>query len=936
MARRTNPEFDPTRIIQPTASPVDTFVQPNLNWMIPDYSQQEQIAQALSSLSPTMAELSATARKKEIEQAGLDAQAALDATAGDSVKQQALISKALENQGFLAPYRWKAILQEYGYRKTVEWQDRMLSRLTDLADPQNPDGTLRDPEKHYLQAAQEEWSKLELPDSPYIQQGAQIGRAKADALIRNNVGSMRAQLVRQRSQEALGSEFLRGLEAHGSIETDGKKSEWLSNAMSGAASQGMSYGEIRGVLVDTVLSYVAAERGRRGADLDGLESILVDLEDGKIGDHELPPDERVKVQQMINEMEDIRTRRSIEDSRIREDLVTQAIFASMDGVPASISQSEIDDRVGKAIAHVSQGMERTLSPVETSAIRYRITEAVTEAGMVRSRQQREQTLNQALVYLAENDSPIPAQMMAGLNIEDRDKINELQNAGLRQFYTALMQRAEEQVRSIIDTRLPGSSDPSGQASLEERQEASALQFRILDQFRRAALDRMPSGFSRLTLGEQEKTLSDLLNKLVEEFKVDEQVTNIAVARQTGSTARREFLDQQTGAILEQAFAYYAKGRDMAVEDSGGNLILPSLEGWLGSAPGPSEIDNWQDYSDSILKGVEDRVTDMDAGEFQSTLRQPEMAAGRLALQVIRDVSMGAEEVSSAVPPPTLQMGAAAIPTLIPEDFAESFIHGGWFARPSDPFKGSAARSQVGRSAVIAERSHADAAGLASLEMSPYPWMPDNPTEVERWKDGKRRRVAEERRLASDLRLSFGSPDDISGFKIRRQGSPPSFRPNRLGGQDLLDPLPDRAIPGSSGIILDGKIYSFTPESWNNGQPSGPPDELALDRFLHLTYLSKKGVSPDQLEAGEIDYGIKIDPDVPGFGPARMLYFQDHGALIEQFDQYQTINVPGASLDQVKIALSDNTFYKLVQMFPSFSVREIKTAQELLLERVSEP
>jgi hypothetical protein len=197
---RINPEFNPQRILQPTANPVDTYFRINLTQ--PEPSRQLQIVKALGELNPQLQRLTSDAMDAMIaKEKNIGAIEASQDTPEMALKKQA---DYIEKSGGLAPWRYSSYLKNTGANIVRDkYQNPMYARLDDLSEPYNQDGTLRSPD--YIKTQMEEMYKAAgVPsNSYYITQGALEAKAAVDSAVIEKVTQMRAQKTKTYNEHQL-------------------------------------------------------------------------------------------------------------------------------------------------------------------------------------------------------------------------------------------------------------------------------------------------------------------------------------------------------------------------------------------------------------------------------------------------------------------------------------------------------------------------------------------------------------------------------------------------------------------------------------------------------------------------------------------------------------------------------------------------------------
>lgn len=195
---RIVPQFDPTRIVQPTANPVDLYFRPVLAQ--PDVTQQLQVAKAFENMLPQLQRLSSDAMAFGIKQeksAGV-IEALNEPNAGAMLKKA---TQYIEKAGGLAPWRYQSYLETAGARLARDnYQAELYKQMDRLANPFKEDGTVQDP--NFIT---EEMAKLYqaagIPaDSYYMNKGAAEAKANIDQAFLSRAMLIRADRVKTQTE----------------------------------------------------------------------------------------------------------------------------------------------------------------------------------------------------------------------------------------------------------------------------------------------------------------------------------------------------------------------------------------------------------------------------------------------------------------------------------------------------------------------------------------------------------------------------------------------------------------------------------------------------------------------------------------------------------------------------------------------------------------
>jgi hypothetical protein len=199
--QRQTPQFDPTRIVQPTATPIDTYFRPMLRQ--PEPSSLMQVAQALGGISPQLGRLASDAMAANIaaqrEYGQYEA-----STEKDPEVLRRKATEAIENSGGIAPWRYQAFLEAYGQRMVRDkYRNALWNNLDDLSNPYNSDGTVRAP-TYIAEQMSKMYQDAGIPENSYfINKGAATARAEADNSFYDRLMAARRQKVLEKSEEVL-------------------------------------------------------------------------------------------------------------------------------------------------------------------------------------------------------------------------------------------------------------------------------------------------------------------------------------------------------------------------------------------------------------------------------------------------------------------------------------------------------------------------------------------------------------------------------------------------------------------------------------------------------------------------------------------------------------------------------------------------------------
>jgi hypothetical protein len=207
MAKRITPEFEPTRIVQPVASPVETFVQPVLVQPAAPTGGM-QVAQALSSLSSS---LSGLGEELLLERKQEDLAAGAMEDLSNFTPQQ--LRDYEEKAGGILPWRYQAALQAYGMNTArANYETKAFESLNFQAEPYNADGTPRTYEQ-VQQDLNKMWDESTKGlTGHYAKMGAMQVRAQVDNEFQNMWSQKRRSLIIQDNAKQLVDRVIKTLD----------------------------------------------------------------------------------------------------------------------------------------------------------------------------------------------------------------------------------------------------------------------------------------------------------------------------------------------------------------------------------------------------------------------------------------------------------------------------------------------------------------------------------------------------------------------------------------------------------------------------------------------------------------------------------------------------------------------------------------------------
>jgi len=368
--QRINPDFDPTRIVQPTANPVDTYYRNNL--VAPDVGRQLQIAKALQDLNPQLQRLTSDVASfsisKQIEAGALEAQAA--------PTQEILMSKAaqyIEKAGGLAPWRYQSFLKATGDRLTRDnYQSKLYENIEDLTDPTNPDGTLRGAD-YMTTRMQELFKEAGIPeDSFYITQGALEAKAKADETFMNRAVLIHAEKVKTKGENDLKDKIFFALKTT-PVENldelfafDGP----VRGALDTFHAQGFGSGDEQ--LVSAIKDW--ADVLESSHDFDGARSVIKFLMENNVGNRKIGDRYTPMLQKKLDDLDETQQKYAVYQTQLRQTEQNAAMSDAMDVLMGRYQQMQADRQkkglgnfINMSVDQRMQWADETLSKLNYSA-----------------------------------------------------------------------------------------------------------------------------------------------------------------------------------------------------------------------------------------------------------------------------------------------------------------------------------------------------------------------------------------------------------------------------------------------------------------------------------------------------------------------------------------------------------------------------------------
>lgn len=347
MAKRITPEFEPNRIVQPVASPVETYVQPVLVQPAAPTGGM-QVAQALSSLSSS---LSGLGEELLLERKQEDLAAGAMEDLSNFTPQQ--LRDYEEKAGGILPWRYQAALQAYGMNTArANYETKAFESLNFQAEPYNADGTPRTYEQ-VQQDLNKMWDESTKGlTGHYAKMGAMQVRAQVDNEFQNMWSQKRRSLIIQDNERQLEDRVVLAMQ-------NGMNPFESLSKIAGAQENiyALGWGSAREVIMRGITRYINStlQTADSGTNFEELRAVIQSvIDDGfggpvpetfKLGlEHSLKQIEEVERNVMLRDME----RDNVELTRFKTIVSDEAatIFANgaaeNGGVVQNYSQAELN------------------------------------------------------------------------------------------------------------------------------------------------------------------------------------------------------------------------------------------------------------------------------------------------------------------------------------------------------------------------------------------------------------------------------------------------------------------------------------------------------------------------------------------------------------------------------------------------------------------
>lgn len=206
--QRQNPDFRPTRIVQPVTSPVEQFYNPAGLAQLASFQNEMQIAQAFSGLSQSLQGFAQTYTQAEIEKGERE----FLADAADSLKVRQKATEMIEQYGAIAPWRVRAYLTIMGGRQYGDQYAReAYAAIDSLSEPYGPNGEVRTDET-VARELQDIAGKIETTSNFYVQTGFNQRREQVNSEIMGRVQAQRVEKARKLTEGAVVTEVMAAID----------------------------------------------------------------------------------------------------------------------------------------------------------------------------------------------------------------------------------------------------------------------------------------------------------------------------------------------------------------------------------------------------------------------------------------------------------------------------------------------------------------------------------------------------------------------------------------------------------------------------------------------------------------------------------------------------------------------------------------------------
>jgi hypothetical protein len=346
MAKRENPELSGTRIIQPVASPVDTFVQPVLRR--PAENEGLQIARALGPLSSSLSGLGEEMLQEKREEE-LAAGAQMDLSGATPGKLAELEEKA---KGIL-PWRYQAALKGYGQDRARSYKARALAAVPELSSLNNPQGEPLT-EEQVSEQLNAMWEESAGDVKGYFARaGAMEEKARVDSEFYNQWAQSRRANIIKDNNERLASSVLEALDEDPEVFSQITDIEAIQEAW-----RSSGFGPGRDVILTTVFSWIDTELKTADSDtaFDQYRALLATLEENGLGGQPLPAGDLLNLEKVYEAIDEAEINAVSVDSERRAKLAN-AVFNNLYGTVADMIQNQVAAGGGFASLSLASAQE---------------------------------------------------------------------------------------------------------------------------------------------------------------------------------------------------------------------------------------------------------------------------------------------------------------------------------------------------------------------------------------------------------------------------------------------------------------------------------------------------------------------------------------------------------------------------------------------------
>jgi len=926
--QRQTPQFDPTRIVQPTATPIDTYFRPMLRQ--PEPSNLMQVAQALGGISPQLGRLASDAMAANIaaqrEYGQYEA-----STEKDPEVLRRKATEAIENSGGIAPWRYQAFLEAYGQRMVRDkYRNALWNNLDDLSNPYNADGTVRAP-TYIAEQMSKLYQDAAIPENSYfINKGAAAARAEADNSFYDRLMAARRQKVLEKSEEVLRDGLQFSIEtAHDISSVFGPKGA-IKALTDEYYRQGGQDGDK--IMVDTV---IAAARGAAAeGDFDRALALIRHPLNEKVGERTLGNRYRPELQQVFDQLYERSREAELNEARDTEALKQMSSLELKDKVLVVLQEErKKGPNINLDETQIGELVDRELSGM---SVPDNIKAAVKARGVdwtrgmidqMSNKTKREERIDTSSVNTVLKDARIMPRaeftaradylLQMGLidfpMYERATTINRSMN-GLQEVDRQRMMAA---VNSISGVGWAGMTEQ--QIAVDGRAELSAIGDR-------AAIDVMDAFFAEINTGafkqkypdeiERSMAQSQILDRLVREKQTQLRGTYQSRLEQFNLT---ESFDATVGPAYSAEIDQFMElvladlGLNAAAEGMGAQgpsrpsmdaarlsrrvsaIMLDRLrDEWEGIAAAPGQPPMTLEQRKRSLYG---RIPDIQDRMYQDIRLNPDSLGLPQDLVNIIKSRTAMDQMSVAT-----DISAQAGPTgamTSPLDISRGITLDGKGAIRENPNSMLGGVSPEGATFKF-EADMFDQSKAATKIFSEMMQNPANATPENRTAHNKAKGILEQ--SAKDMLVEMRSVTVDKGF----------FNPKSVMDTDLITDLKRRSKDSPIFRIQEDGVY--TPVRMQRREPlaSGEVVEngvvYAKNPLISNKYWTAKaiiGYTPEEVRSGKTEEGVRIGKDE--LDANEFLFFRSADELTKAVEEYTNSNGRSGYIAEYGLKMSGMTF-----------------------------